>query len=558
MKSAAFQKSENQNKSMVMPSFNKDEDLSVSERHDNAFEMSSGPAFHFGHIKRYNPESTLRIQPKLQINEPGDQYEQEADAMADKVMRMSDKEVSQRSFKTSNTTVQRKCAECEKEDEEKKVQRKESNNSSQSFAQPIVQDVLNSSSGNPMDNTTRSFMESRFNHDFSDVKIHDNNKASESANSINALAYTSGNNIVFNVSQYNPYSIKGQKLLAHELMHVIQQGVKNRGMIQRDVAEIKESCPKNYSENEISKSRSEKGVIDEDVFMGGSGELVIADFGVDWRHYKKSLESNKLLREWIDIFETDTNYKLSIQGYSDCVGEKGNNDYLRSQRAKNIHTLLGKSASSRTAIVSQSNNYFASNVDMIGRAKNRCVIIKFINATSKSIQKPVPEPQPEDCSKYTKMTGDDVCEFYRCRERRSGNACGNSGYYLGYGYKYCKRFTELRKRMSEPGKRWIDKTRQCLWEHIDKNIDYHTPCELVKSAAFDSHPICYVLGGICFLSPDEWSMILNIIDSADNDLKQMVKTGIYCAGNYLPMAFPIHSLATHGGWGGLLKYPGQQ
>ena len=90
-----------------------------------------------------------------------------------------------------------------------------------------------SASGRSMDEDTRSFMESRFNYDFSNVKIHDNELAAKSASSINALAYTSGNNIVFNSEQYNPGSDSGKRLLAHELTHVAQQNSGADSMLQR-------------------------------------------------------------------------------------------------------------------------------------------------------------------------------------------------------------------------------------------------------------------------------------------------------------------------------------
>ena len=80
-----------------------------------------------------------------------------------------------------------------------------------------------SDSGKPLDESTRIFMEPRFNYDFSKVKIHDNNKAAQSAGSLNALAYTSGNSIVFNSGQYKTNTDSGRHLLAHELAHVVQQ-----------------------------------------------------------------------------------------------------------------------------------------------------------------------------------------------------------------------------------------------------------------------------------------------------------------------------------------------
>jgi hypothetical protein len=120
-------------------------------------------------------------------------------------------------------TINRKCAHCEAEEKKEQLQRKDNGSESVSSAPSIVDDVLSSSSGKPMDSDTRSFMENRFHYDFSGVKIHDDDLAAKSADSINALAYASGNDIVFNSGQYNTSSDAGKRLLAHELTHVMQQ-----------------------------------------------------------------------------------------------------------------------------------------------------------------------------------------------------------------------------------------------------------------------------------------------------------------------------------------------
>lgn len=72
-------------------------------------------------------------------------------------------------------------------------------------------------------------MESRFGYDFSRVRIHSGERAAESARAVNALAYTLGKNVVFGAGQYEPSSTKGQRLLAHELTHTIQQGGADAG-----------------------------------------------------------------------------------------------------------------------------------------------------------------------------------------------------------------------------------------------------------------------------------------------------------------------------------------
>lgn len=92
-----------------------------------------------------------------------------------------------------------------------------------SGAPPIVHDVLRSP-GHPLDTATRSFMEPRFGHDFSGVQIHTDARAAESARAVNAAAYTVGSHVVFGQGRYAPHTSAGQRLLAHELTHTIQQG----------------------------------------------------------------------------------------------------------------------------------------------------------------------------------------------------------------------------------------------------------------------------------------------------------------------------------------------
>jgi len=85
-----------------------------------------------------------------------------------------------------------------------------------------VQAILNRQ-GTPLDDETREDMESRFDHDFSDVRIHTDGRAIESARRTNARAYTLSRDIVFAAGEYDPATRSGKRLLAHELAHVIQQ-----------------------------------------------------------------------------------------------------------------------------------------------------------------------------------------------------------------------------------------------------------------------------------------------------------------------------------------------
>jgi hypothetical protein len=166
------------------------------------------------------------IQAKLQVSEPGDPYEQEADRMADTVMRMPAPPANHQSLPVTSVTgpqAQRKCDQCE-EDDKAKLQRKEQGQggAASATAAPVVHQTLNSP-GRPLDTATRAFFEPRFGHDFGGVRLHTSARAVESARALNARAYTTGNDVVFGAGQYSPDTNEGKKLLAHELTHVVQQ-----------------------------------------------------------------------------------------------------------------------------------------------------------------------------------------------------------------------------------------------------------------------------------------------------------------------------------------------
>jgi hypothetical protein len=90
-------------------------------------------------------------------------------------------------------------------------------------APAIVKDALRSP-GQPLEQSTRALMEQRFGHDFSQVRVHTDARASDSADAVNARAYTVGRHVAFGPHEYAPGSTEGQRLLAHELTHVVQQG----------------------------------------------------------------------------------------------------------------------------------------------------------------------------------------------------------------------------------------------------------------------------------------------------------------------------------------------
>ncbi len=111
--------------------------------------------------------------------------------------------------------------------------------------------------GSPLDAPTRSFMESRFGHDFSHVRVHTDARADEAAHSVAAHAYTLGRDIVFRSDRYRPGTDAGKKTLAHELAHVVQQGggaAGAKGAAPRggDVSAAKVSRPDEAGEREAA------------------------------------------------------------------------------------------------------------------------------------------------------------------------------------------------------------------------------------------------------------------------------------------------------------------
>jgi hypothetical protein len=145
----------------------------------------------------------------------------------EKVMKMEEKKEEEKVHKKEEKKEEEKVMKMEEKKEEEKVHKKETGGSAgggKSLSNYIGS--LNSK-GQPLPAKTNEYFSSRMGYDFSDVKVHTDKEAAETAREINAKAYTVGNNIVFNEGQCNEDSGDGKKLMAHELTHVIQQDKSN-------------------------------------------------------------------------------------------------------------------------------------------------------------------------------------------------------------------------------------------------------------------------------------------------------------------------------------------
>jgi hypothetical protein len=168
-----------------------------------------------------SPPKAGALQTKLAINKPGDEYEQEADRVAEQVMRMPEPQL-QRACPCGGG-----CPKCHTEQpggehEGLQPMRTQASDTSPILAPPIGNEVLRSP-GQPLDQATRAFMETRFGYDFSGVRVHTDRQAAQSAAGVEARAYTVGHDVVFGTREFAPGSHQGKRLIAHELAHVIQQ-----------------------------------------------------------------------------------------------------------------------------------------------------------------------------------------------------------------------------------------------------------------------------------------------------------------------------------------------
>ena len=374
-----------------------------------------------------------RLQAKLKIGKPNDQYEQEANRIADQVMRMPDPQMQRK-----------RCSPYTKEDEEKIIQTKSARNNSvpHSIDHPLIQNVV-SSLGQPLDATTRSFMEPRFGKDFSQVRLHTNKQAAESDRMMNARAYTTGRNVVFGQGQYMPLTNEGRKLLAHELVHVLQQSsipqkqlhleteqyetrfhfesnncqtnqpqgqkwwksmnqpmhISKNEMVQADPIPYEGPPVCNYETGEVQESKNNRGKSEN--INTNDRRLLKWLF---WNYEVGKYDLKNMHRKMATYFVTNLNLNqknsqwkvIEINGYTDCSGIEATNRPLRRLRAEemlNIFHLFGALKNNIPSTVSSGYSVgpWGSSKTKEGRARNRSVLVTFEQKISKD---PEIEPNP--------------------------------------------------------------------------------------------------------------------------------------------------------------------
>ncbi len=203
----------------------------------------SGSLDFFGNPSFIQP--SIPIQAKLKIRKAGDKYEQEADKMADKVVKNDSKMSESVSIqKLEEEAVQNKIEEeqvqksteeeesIQKMPEEETVQKIEGEGDEHAQGKGIenvdeeLENQISQSRGHgkPMAPDVQGSMEQNFGADFSGVQLHTDSNAAQMNQQLGSKAFANGSDIYFNGGQYQPNSKDGKHLLAHELTHVVQQG----------------------------------------------------------------------------------------------------------------------------------------------------------------------------------------------------------------------------------------------------------------------------------------------------------------------------------------------
>jgi peptidoglycan hydrolase-like protein with peptidoglycan-binding domain len=197
-------------------------------------------------VQRQAEEEEEPIQTKL--IQP--QAEEEEEPVQTKLLQRQEAEEEEEPVQTK---LQRQA----EEEEEEPVQAKQANTQTPAATSNIEFSVNSlKGGGQPLPKSTRSYFEPRFGVDFSQVRLHTDSKAADTAKSINAKAFTKGKDVVFASGQYSPGTSSGKRLMAHELTHVVQQHGPTLGQLPAIAQrEQSQSVPTLYRSESLSSKR---------------------------------------------------------------------------------------------------------------------------------------------------------------------------------------------------------------------------------------------------------------------------------------------------------------
>jgi hypothetical protein len=276
----------------------------------------------------------VAVQPKLKIGNTNDALEQEADRVADRVMRMEFPDPVSNSG-PSAPDVQRRCAECDGQvqrqaDDDEDFLQTQSDGPAPTTAtidRGIATGICN---GRPLSASARSFFQARFGRSFDDVRIHTGSASDRAAKTIDARAFTLGSDIAFAEGEYRPESSEGKRLLAHELTHVLQQprpplephtAATDEGEGRLNVtagpSEIRRQGPKNPIKEAFGRWVTANDVVPQhfnwpDDICSQAG-IEIFEWAVD---FETSLETGYIVQRIDNVFDAENCDGTSFTGFT--------------------------------------------------------------------------------------------------------------------------------------------------------------------------------------------------------------------------------------------------
>lgn len=338
------------------------------------------------------------IQAKLTVGQPNEKCEKEADHVADRVVQRPTK---------PDAGLQMKCAACEAEDDRGRVQKKSNiredvKNSEEIASSDIESQLVRSKGGgSPLPGRTRASMESALGADFSTVRVHTDTKAVQMSQDLNALAFTHGSDLYFNSGQYQTSAVEGERLLAHELVHTVQQGGVGltSGVVQRSCGSAAIGSPAGC----------------EELVGDVSGPRYLFKTNCDLFARGNNLDLEK------DAEKIGDNATVEIHGLASVDGDAQYNERLSCARAITAKKLVEGVLSNRK--VTATIRLFSHGAQKGDKTTMRSVVM--------TVQNPAPVPAPRTAlacppvKGYQASTLEDYIDLIKCVE--TSTTLGNRG-----------------------------------------------------------------------------------------------------------------------------------
>lgn len=219
--------------------------------------------------------SSNALQAKLKVGSPDDVYEREADRVANSIQRQIEEEEELQM--KSAPEVQRQV------EEEEEIQTKVTRTQSTSLSSLEESINVARDGGQPLAEPTRAALEPHFGYDFSEVRVHTDAEADRLSRQLEAEAFTTGKDVFFRESAYQPNSDSGQQLISHELTHVVQQGKGSVKQMMGDIGRDRDALEKDAASSNqvVSEARAAVSAIQRQASVEAPPAEAGAEAGIE-------------------------------------------------------------------------------------------------------------------------------------------------------------------------------------------------------------------------------------------------------------------------------------